>query len=483
MSTCLVFKLAYTSIKDINKADTNVWNTYDPLLSTSEVGIQGNMVARPDLRQSKSIRDQFKLEHFPSELEPLFKEVEVGIGSKHVYYEGGFMKEHYDNRLPDKIVEVKSYHSTFKLKTNTKDEEKEKTTLVFPHIMTLIITNNISNLRVNGQILNPKLKTSYNEVYGVLFTLNSSHEVTPIEKGTWCTEPRCSFTFPIYGKYDPTYNIQKTISCDNDKNVLDNSNKYDIILAEIEQYITENKTESVDANSNNAERLYGYIKILNDSELDCMIKKIINNISGYETYRIDSFGVDMDANFCEISYELMDGTKITKVIDCTTEIPIAKNICIKPANTTLSLLYKMKDHVINLKKEAELLVLEENKENEKNNEYPNYEFDKNPFIMVLSGKYFFDSTLADLTKQDTMIYQQLSSKSRKCTFVPIAKLPKKYSYLKNSIHIYQIMNNKLIKTSADEIDGTNITSIDIEFDDSHSYDLSYRLLTAALIVE
>ena len=94
-----------------------------------------------------------------------------GIGHKHIYKTGDFMKVHVDGKLPDILV----------------DGDK------LPHIMTLIVifgdyTGGCFNISSNEV----EKTTKFAKV--ILFSLDLTHEASLVTSGI-----RYSFAFPVYG--------------------------------------------------------------------------------------------------------------------------------------------------------------------------------------------------------------------------------------------------------------------------------------------
>lgn len=106
MTAVLFFKgFNDVCIQDIvTNKPVSLWAAFDHEdqdASPSQVAIHGEMVDRPELRQSKSVRDRYTISHLSTNIRLLFTKIKVGLGSKHIYAPGDFMKEHYDTRLPD----------------------------------------------------------------------------------------------------------------------------------------------------------------------------------------------------------------------------------------------------------------------------------------------------------------------------------------------------------------------------------------------
>lgn len=169
-----------------------VWDLVDGDLS--KVGIDGKDTYRKDLRKSVSIRNRFTME-VPNFLKNLFKKVKLGVGSKHIYVKGDFMRKHRDARLPDLDG--------------------------LPHLMTLVVLPDSydhkkyysgGELYINDvDVVKEFFKSGnrYDDSYGntmVLFPITSVHEVKEITSGE-----RHTFVFPVYGEFDPFHCIKRQV--------------------------------------------------------------------------------------------------------------------------------------------------------------------------------------------------------------------------------------------------------------------------------
>lgn len=182
---CVVIGISSNIIKHIDPISHDVWEMTDG--ETSSVGVDGVSVVDTSVRKSESIYKKFEINnekkcYSTSEsvniIRRLFKKVHFGIGTKHIYSRGGFMKEHHDKKFPPHRLD-------------NGDE--------LPHIMTMIVTKSLDDFRICGKSLDTVhiRESSYGAMhYVILFTLNCPHEVLPV------TSTRHSFVFPVYGIYN-----------------------------------------------------------------------------------------------------------------------------------------------------------------------------------------------------------------------------------------------------------------------------------------
>lgn len=290
---------------------TDVWALIPK--NPSHVSVQNQDIYNPNLRQSVSIKDKFSIPHIPDLFHTYFSKIQIGTGSKHVYYRGNFMKRHYDTRKPD-LKEL-------------------------PHIMTLVITDSLSELIVDGKsaeyyLLNSiNSKDHYRGKYCVLFTLDCSHEVEPI-----CISERHSFTFPVYGEYNPFWKIPKSVPT---------YNCYDVILTQLEEF-----------NYIEFSILEGLLKILNDEDINMMSIRIrLENGECFCPPTInESYLTLEDDSLFKISYEDETGhhERIEKELVFLTGLHL-KNIKIEGLDVVDRLLYYIKKRVLKLKEENEKL--------------------------------------------------------------------------------------------------------------------------------
>ena len=185
MVTCIVHDLSgppehhlifYTLDEKINPATLTC-------TEPSTVGRHQRTMIEPLYRQSKSLRNQFRIDQTNPQNQiclakycgSYFHDYFIGLGSKHQYDQGDFMKPHYDTRHPD-------------LQN-------------MPHCMTLVITIETpayqgGDLIIDHQLINKE--NPFSDGRWIMFPLTALHEVTPVTLGT-----RFSYCFPVYGNYKP----------------------------------------------------------------------------------------------------------------------------------------------------------------------------------------------------------------------------------------------------------------------------------------
>ena len=153
------------------------WSTDDPKLVESTVRKNNENIVDKSFRDSKTSTEEYK--YTSSYYRNVAGSFKVGLGKKHVYLPGNFMKEHCDTRIAE------------------------------DHVGTLILTDSIAELRLHGAAVNDidsKIKHSEEEfrvnrngllglerVYTLFIPLNMPHQVLPVEK------TRVSFSFPLFG--------------------------------------------------------------------------------------------------------------------------------------------------------------------------------------------------------------------------------------------------------------------------------------------
>lgn len=153
------------------------WSFDDPHLVDSTVRKNNQSVVDKSFRDSKTSTEEYK--YTSSRIENVAGSFTIGLGKKHVYFPGNFMKEHCDTRIAEN------------------------------HVGTLILTDSIAELRLRGMVVNDidqKRKLGEEEfssnrtgllglerVYTLFIPLNMPHQVLPVEK------TRVSFSFPLFG--------------------------------------------------------------------------------------------------------------------------------------------------------------------------------------------------------------------------------------------------------------------------------------------
>ena len=156
MSSSLAFKTSI-KIQHIDDRKIDAWKCTEEVEPTP-VHIDDTNVVRLDLRSSQRIKHKFQLKIIPVQLAEYFTDIAVGIGSKHMYVEGDFMKEHTDLRLPNIALpehNSKPYHKQVQFTTHfdfdyDRQEMQPENTSELPHIMTLVITDTLSHFKLDG---------------------------------------------------------------------------------------------------------------------------------------------------------------------------------------------------------------------------------------------------------------------------------------------------------------------------------------------
>lgn len=426
-----------------DKTAPNVWAMTDG--EPSKVGVSGQEQYRAELRQSTSIRGLFSFK-MRDQIKRFFSKIKVGTGSKHIYVAGDFMKEHYDTKLPDLDG--------------------------LPHIMTLIVTNSIEELRVCGKPVPRISSDSYERTYGVLFTLNCPHEVLPIQYGT-----RHSFVFPVYGEY-------KGLTTRPGKESI---NLYDSII------------EALHDKANTPSHLHGWLKSVENPAVERLIIRLrkmdgdyigdanygSNEYNGYGDYR------DHDDDYSEVedqgvyagTYTDEKGETVEGEFSSVFEIPFAKNLSIKAVSGKVMILKKI-----------ETLVLEEKADMEaKYKQFldtevpplsPDTEIPSHPFFVQLQGRYLPAATAADLVSRDAVVQKFLVDKGRKVEFVPVSAGDRDY----DAGLVFMFHDGKLVSTgsrwsrSVEKFDKLSSSGGYVEFDDQGGYDPHYSRVSGMLVV-
>jgi hypothetical protein len=426
MTTCLSLA-KQVLIKYIDSAEIDVWKLNSTV--NSEVGVKGDIKYCPELRKSTSIRDKFKITYF-EDIELYFTKIKIGTGSKHIYKKGDFMKEHYDTRHDDLDG--------------------------LPHIMTLIVTDDTDNLKINGKIIK-KPYSRYSSYSCVFFTLNCLHEVTEIKSDI----VRQSFVFPIYGKYDfhtATFHSLKSVNI---------SNKYDTIINVLQDRIKNNDYSEI-------KYLHGHLKI-------CEYDLLNNWLKPLDEFEYEENNIIRP--YYEITYELLDGTKMEKIISSTLEIADVKNIKIQPIDYHKTIFLNIVNKLVEYRDEN--LEIYNTFVNTELNDYTISKLTKDineleeyPYVIVLMGRYFTDSNINDLISIDKYVYDLLKNKNVK--YLPSATID---SNIIKSYPMLFVTLEGLKKNNENKIEDVNISDLEIEFDDGSEYDPSYKLIKAVLIIE
>lgn len=411
------------TIRHIDDQNVDVWklDAKDP----SCVNVQGETKMRPDLRCSKTIRNKFQIRYVSSDITCYFEKIHIGIGNMHVYEPGDFMKEHVDQRSADCEG--------------------------LPHVMTLVISDDMSPLRINGNVVNSE---------AVLFSLDCRHEVLPVK------QTRRSFVFPVYGIYNPFYHRKHDrINC---KNI------YDAVLKEMDM---------TDPESDDLRMLIGAIRIIGiDEELLEALHIFNGGCDLYDEYnnpRNPTTRLDSTTEFY-VNYTVDDVTHREKMTP-ELKIPAATNITFEKEITHpgYDVFEQYRVDVINAKANEELryakIYKQECKElpEDAMRTLPNY-----PVIIVLSGRYFSDSTIESLTPKDKAVYD-LVSKTKKVHFsiaTDLCDYDRKILQFNNG----QFTFANLIEN--DKLSHLSICGFTVEFNDENAYVAKFQSCYGVLFV-
>lgn len=425
--TCIVFTSSYLRITHIEDSKIDVWNLREGEAST--VGIKGEVSYQPELRSSVSIKNKFNIAYKnDSDYMQYFTKIKIGIGSKHIYPVGGFMKEHYDTRLPDLDGRL-------------------------PHIMTLVITNSISTFRVNGK--KPYTRHTAN-FYSVLFSLNCPHERLPVKKETH------SFVFPVYGVFNPGHSLKPVNS--------------DSIFTVVQGALHDERLE--------IEQKQAYIDSLGDEELSCLFVKYMffHEKEPDSSRRHGVEKEDVIPTAVQITYTDSENQTHTMEIvdDCeTVTIPFGKNIKVtKKVMSDKNFVALIDKKIESLKQKAESAYLESLK-----SDIPEFKFDftdkPDIFFIVLRGRYFYDTFEDSLTPYDKALYEYAKKAGKKVT-LQHTTLSDGYLRDENNFPTYMEKDGKLEKVIS--MPSYEVSDVKIEFDDQGGYDSHYKLVYGALLV-
>lgn len=400
-------------------------------MEPSKVSYQGSLQEKKELRTSWSLRNQFVVHKLPPRLSVYFEKVKIGFGSKHVYEKGHFMKEHLDSRQPD-IEEG------------------------YPHIMTLVVCTSIDEMKVNGQkpsLINPS--GGRDPTFAVLFSLDCPHEITPIASD----EARVSFSFPVYGVLNPFFNLRSSSSP---------SDLYELVAENISK---------INPFSYELAEAQGMVDALNDTECSAIIYKL-RTLNGEYPYHDNKDLEDIELkSFVQIQFNNPDPTTICT--DSEYKIPCtATDIVIKPLETQVQLFEQLKARLKKLIQEKK----DEYKEFSKTVVPaidPSVQIDAQPFIVMLSGKYFKDDTEESLIPIDREVLTFLRNAGRTVTFLKNFN-PDYWSELL-LFYVYDKEARKFVSIDLSDKDDDHcqtlshlpITDFTVEFNDEGGYDARF----------
>ncbi len=423
-----------------------VWDVEEGEPST--VSVNGENQCDTNLRKSTTIRDKFVYKD-EWKLRKFFKDLKIGLGTKHIYENGEFMREHYDSKKPDLDG--------------------------LPHIMTLIITTDAKSLRVCGKEISfSGEKHGWDPVTAVIFTLNCPHEVLPYEatlnKITGRLTPRISIVFPVYGIWrGSNAKPRRTagVSC------------HDEILRALEDETDARRIEGwvKDLGIDKLNRLATLLKNIEEQSSDDESDEETDNESDDETKSISSSNASV--NVSVITYTDESGNEITCPVSKELVIPFAKNLTFKTFSEREIVIEKMKSLVRKDKK-----YLENEFKKFMNLEAPPVDaktvIPSHPFTVSLRGRYLNGATVEDLVGVDAEVYKFLVSKNRQVSFVPNTMM-----YDCQLVYNYQrgtSFEGFYEGEGCNKYDILSVSSAGVEFDDSSEYDLHYSRIKGVLTV-
>ena len=447
----------------------NVWDLVDGDLST--VGIKGENVYRPDLRQSVSIRDRFTVK-YTEFLNNLFTKYKVGVGKKNIYVKDDFMAKHRDTRLPDLDG--------------------------LPHVMTMVVLEQYDRWRGGKLFINDISVTDlfekndhngweYTSNRIIVFPITSLHEITPIISGN-----RHSFVFPIYGVLRSFNLLVKT---------LHPYTNYTTLYSEVLKDLAKMTPPSYGDSEFRGE-LLGKIDEIGNENLSIAFVKV-RNILGDFVPSEKSHGVSdsysdsgsdhgpIYSNEVVVSYNL-DNTQHTKrlLAGGSFDVPEnAKNIRVQQLRTLLSDSYTVDDRLsaihekVTALQEDYLANLELNRKANLQSESSIATLPTDSFIYVAKNLYYSDTKIENLIGTDAHIYALATKANRK---VHVAFIGDLYKYITSSsnIDLYRSISDVLVKiTDRDLLPYTDyIQELYAEHDDQGGYDCKYERLHCCLVI-
>lgn len=451
MTTVLTFNVDYTCIYHVDKEiKSDPWD--DVSGEPTTVGIEGKLVLDKTLRSSTSIRSAYTM-YMPSKIDVLFEKCKLGVGSKHIYHVGDFMKAHYDTRLPP--MEILEY--------NSKSKKKEHVT--YNHIMTLLLIKN-SGYRGGDLYVEDKKVVSdakyynyggYSESYVVvLFSLNASHEVKPVTEGT-----RHVFAFPVYGEYNPMLSV---------RNQLQAETVYDIksvVMEKLKQELLDVLAKDTDDSEKRRAMIQGYVTTLGDHDASAMFTKYRKASGDYVLEYSDHCDDEPVVLRTKVTY-MLDGVEHTQVVYDEFQVPAgATCVTVSVANASYQILENLIDYV------SEMQDADVNRKDDKYHEET--QVPDHPFTVFLTGRYFNDSTTHDLTPDDRKVLDVVKQLGRKIEFMPVACWDTRW----NDVVGLSYVDGKFIKGTPHT---SRVNSIEVEFDDQGGYDPIYSLVYGMLLV-
>lgn len=333
-------------------------------------------------KKSKCLKNSFTIES-PDFLEYYFSRLHVGLGSLYIYEEDEFMSPKYNTRLPDIETTVKKYKGPKTDGTHIYEESK----LMLPHVMTLIVTSDITFLRVDGKHLN-------DEHAMVLFSLDCKYEV-PI-----CS-CRAYYEFPIYGIYNPfSYNY----GCSS-------VNIYDELIKCLSNF----KKEKVPFGKDQCRM----IKVYSETFVDSCIAGRADLLHEISSRKMDCECSAPDYYNYVINYTDNNDVKYSKLSDDNMIIPNGStNISIQKIEVSSDMI--ILNNLIDLVEKEKKIIMKDIDDScaiePKKIELG--ELPKLPFVVILKGIYHENATIADLNPCDKPLFEKIIELKREIKFAP-----------------------------------------------------------------
>ncbi len=460
-------------IPDYQKS-TKVWEIKTEVPST--VSIDNKDVYDPVLRKSASIKKQFVIRR-PRCFGRLFTNFKIGVGSKHIYVTGDFMKKHRDVRLPDMDG--------------------------LAHTMTLVVLTRLDyyhggRLKINNEEV-PLHFDSYDEHLLILFPINAVHEVTEVTSGE-----RQSFVFPVYGEcnpfkinamllanYDDTTDTKDTDDDTTDTKDTDDTNS---TIDDTTDTKDTDETNSIDVTTD-AEDTYRCTTIY-DSILDYIefYSKSTDSSNEPELYVSDSLEYFNRARLLGmlellnnrtilqtfVKYQMLMGDHIP--YDRTFGVPDDFVSTYENENPN-EYLQRIVEYLHKKKKELIDMVEEQNKANSDvaaiNIDLPTHEF-----AYVAANMYYKDTKKDKLIGVDAKI-QELAKQQKREVVMYIGKVGS-ICHPKSFMRTYHISNDNSRLVEFDDPSCVHsspfIRDIHTEFNDSSAFEAEYEELHCILLI-
>ncbi len=375
-----------------------------------------------------------------SDIQKLFSKVHFGLGTEYMI-DGNhrFMKECFEEKKPDLNG--------------------------LPHIMTLIVTRDPKTLKVNGKNVSQHFKQRITKGYGsrssepdmtdtaVFVPLECSYEFLP------------SFTrftiFPVYGVYQGL----KAERCRGDGQIFHNH-----VLKILEDLDDDSKSDSddesdsddSDSDRSNITNLTGYFDCSQLYHLDVHLQKDEGERYPYPCLWCMGGKYLTFEPISLVEYTDRDQNQVKCKMTRDIDIPFARNLKIKIFSQREIIIEKMKECIIDHKRNTEkewltAIKLDRSQELAQVSELPDQ-----PFMVPLEGIYKTYTSIEDLVKTDREMYNFLMSKNRHISVVPstVVAFPFKYDNF-----VYTFENGEFKRGFARK--SYDLFSIYIDRDDSY----------------